>query len=105
CLNKKAINYKYYGGKGIKFKLTMPDVMDLWIRDNAEDMKKPSLDRVNSDKDYSFDNCRFMEHTENCGRANRGRVREHVKKLARILAKDDKALKELADNYLKGGKK
>jgi hypothetical protein len=76
CTNPSQINYKYYGGKGIKFELTVIDVQDLWIRDKANMLKQPSLDRKDPTKNYTFDNCRFIEHVENCSRANKGKKRK-----------------------------
>lgn len=60
CINKKARVYKYYGGKGIK-------VCDRWLEsfDNfLEDMgprpsKKHSIDRIDNDKGYFKENCRW----------------------------------------------
>lgn len=75
CTNPSQINYKYYGGKGIKFKLTVSDVQDLWIRDDAVHLQQASLDRKDPTKDYTFENCRFIEHAENCSRANKGKKR------------------------------
>ena len=54
-------NTKCYINKGIKVELTLDDVCFLWIRDNAEKLEKPSLDRIDSNKNYCVDNCRFIE--------------------------------------------
>ena len=61
CENPKSDKFKYYGGKGIKNQLTIEDVKFLWFRDKAYLMKKPSIDRIKSDKNYTLDNCRFLE--------------------------------------------
>lgn len=59
CYNKNVDNYKHYGGKGIK-------VCESWheIENFIEDMgERPtieySLDRIDSSKDYSIENCRW----------------------------------------------
>ena len=65
CTNPSHTAYKYYGGKGIEFKLTMEEVWYLYERDNAKDMKKPSIDRIYGDSNYTFGNCRFIEQAEN----------------------------------------
>ena len=75
CECPKQINYKYYGAKGIKFELTLNDVKDLYLRDKAYDMDRPSLDREDPKLNYSYDNCRFIELKENCSRANLGKKR------------------------------
>ena len=65
CECKSHLQYKYYGGKGIKFYLTIPENKELWFRDKAFLMGNPTIDRINSDKDYIFDNCRFIEFLQN----------------------------------------
>ena len=68
CNDPKCVSYKYYGGKGIKNLLTLKDLKLMWIRDNADKMKKPSIDRVDSNLDYKIDNCRYIEHSDNVKR-------------------------------------
>lgn len=69
CHNPKQYGYKYYGGKGIKFKLTRFEVKQLWIRDKAIQMHCPSIDRIDNTKDYVFNNCRFIEQKINSGKS------------------------------------
>lgn len=75
CECPSQINYKFYGGRGIKFNLTLEEVKDLYLRDEAYNMKQPSLDREDPNKDYVYENCRFIELVENCSRANLGKKR------------------------------
>ena len=63
--------YNTYGGKGIKFLLTMEEMKELWFRDKAYDMDIPSIDRENSNKNYTFKNCQFMELRENSTKTSR----------------------------------
>jgi hypothetical protein len=65
CNDPKHRAYPWYGGRGIKCRLTIEEVRDLWIRDGAGKLKKASLDRLDSKKDYTFENCRFIEFVEN----------------------------------------
>lgn len=65
CVNQNVKCFPWYGGKGIKFLLTMDQVKELWIRDRAYELKKPSLDRIDSNKHYCFENCRFIENNKN----------------------------------------
>lgn len=57
--------YKYYGGAGIKCLLTVDEIEQLWNRDHAISLKQPSIDRKDSTRDYTFDNCQFIEFEQN----------------------------------------
>jgi len=63
-------SYQNYGGRGIRMLLTLEEIKTLWFRDKALLLKRPSLDRIDSSKDYSYQNCRFIELSENVRRAN-----------------------------------
>lgn len=71
CENSKNKDYKWYGGKGIKFELTEIDVKEMWFRDKAYKMKYPTIDREDADKNYCLENCRFIEFKNNLLRMNR----------------------------------
>ncbi len=70
CDDPNHSAYKYYGRKGIKYSITYEELKKLWFRDKAYLLKKPSIDRKNSDKDYIFDNCQFIELNINCVKRN-----------------------------------
>jgi hypothetical protein len=61
CNDKREKYYK----KGIKNYLTVNDLETLWVRDKAYLMASPSIDRIDSTKDYTFRNCQFIELLEN----------------------------------------
>lgn len=65
CTNPNVNKYEYYGGRGIKNRLTRSDLEFLFERDNAVAMQTPSIDRIDSSGDYTLDNCRFIEFDEN----------------------------------------
>lgn len=52
---------KKYLSRGIRCFLTPEQIKELWFRDNASAMKKPSVDRIDNDGDYTIANCRFIE--------------------------------------------
>ena len=56
---------KHYIKRGIKNFLTLSDIKMIYERDRADLMKKPSIDRIDVKGDYSIDNCRYIEHSEN----------------------------------------
>ncbi len=53
----------YFGR--VKFDITLEEVKELWIRDKAHLLKRPSIDRIDSKKGYSKSNCRFIELLDN----------------------------------------
>lgn len=70
CNNPKSLSYHNYGGKGIKNFLIPADLKQLWFRDKAYRLQKPSIDRLDTAKNYTKDNCRFIEWKDNirpCG--------------------------------------
>lgn len=69
CLRPSHKMFYRYGGRGIKCLLTPGDIEALWKRDKADELLRPSLDRIDSNKDYVFDNCQFIELRENLSRA------------------------------------
>ena len=70
CNNVNHDAYKYYGLKGIKNFLTLEDIKFLMKRDNYHNIDKPSIDRLNSNKNYTLDNCRFIEQGKNSAERN-----------------------------------
>ena len=72
CNNPKNDSYKDYGGRGIKvlFK-SSKEIKELWFRDKAHNLKKPSIDRIDNDGHYEYGNCRFIEFGENSAERNK----------------------------------
>ena len=75
CADPNDISFRYYGGRGIKPLLTIDEMEFLYKWYNAEDMERPSIDRIDNDGNYEFSNCRFIEQSENTRRAHKGRKR------------------------------
>lgn len=71
CCNSKNPDYQWYGKRGIQFLLTLQDVKYLWFRDKANLMKRPSIDRINNNKNYTLKNCRFIELIDNIKKGNK----------------------------------
>lgn len=65
CNNPKNPDFKRYGGRGIKFLLTKEECLKLWNRDKGWLLKRPSIDRKESNGNYTFDNCQFIEFVDN----------------------------------------
>lgn len=58
---------------GVPFNMTTKDFQLLWMRDHANRLERPSIDRIEPKYGYSLHNCRFIERNENSARAQRGR--------------------------------
>ena len=69
CNNPRNTSYKHYGGRGIKFFLTQDEVKQLAIRDKTDGMQFPTLDRIDVHDHYRFDNCQFMERSDNTAKS------------------------------------
>ena len=114
CNNPKDKSYKYYGGRGIKCLLTKEDVKKLWFRDKADNLKYPSIDRKDSNKDYTFNNCRFIEFEKNCmNKPNEilqydldgNFIREwlNAREIKRVLGFDDSNIRKIVRNNTQYG--
>ncbi len=71
CNNPNCCSYPRYGGKGIKFLMSVEDFKFLWFRDEAYLMKQPSIDRINNKGNYELNNCRYIELVDNSKRQHR----------------------------------
>jgi len=70
CENPKNPSYCRYGGRGIKCNITKEEIRKLWERDKAYLMKQPSIDRIDNDCHYIYNNCQFIEKSENSKKAS-----------------------------------
>lgn len=65
CLNPKGKDFKYWGGRGIKVCVSWMEfknfLQDMGERPSAE----YQIDRIDNDKDYAPDNCRWLKGKEN----------------------------------------
>jgi len=50
---------------GIKCLITKKELKELWFRDKAYEMDKPSVDKIKNDENYSVLNCEFIEMVDN----------------------------------------
>lgn len=62
CTNPRAANYHKYGGRGITVCARWLDVRN-FVADMGERPPGTSLDRIDSEKGYSPDNCRWATPT------------------------------------------
>lgn len=62
---RRCTDPRWKSHHGKEHTLTAEQGEYLWLRDGASEMEKPSLDRIDTSKGYTLDNCRFMEWLEN----------------------------------------
>ena len=81
CNYKPHTSYKNYGGRGIKCEIGIKELKFLWYRDSAFNMKKPSIDRIDNNGNYTLENCRYLEFSENRIRANSKHSKEAIENM------------------------
>ena len=76
CRNKHNADYKYYGGKGVKVCEEWNDFNNFkkWSIDNGY-KSGLFLDRIDSNKDYSPENCQYITHEDNCRKKTKQKLK------------------------------
>lgn len=56
-------NQFFLSGRG--FERHEEELKELWFRDKANEMKEPTINRIDNDGHYTFKNCEFIEKGKN----------------------------------------
>lgn len=73
CYNKNDKNYKWYGQKGVRICnewMQHPELFEQWALSSGY-KNSLTIDRIDSSKDYSPDNCQWLSMAENTRRAGK----------------------------------
>jgi len=103
CNNPNNDRYKYYGGKGIKVCKEWNDNFQAfakWAFENGYE-DGLSIDRIDSNKNYCPENCRFIPIQENGGLAHKGQVFTTEQRKSRSMALKGKYINGLNPNAKK----
>jgi len=65
CARRRCNDISYKKYSTLEFLMTKEDFKELWFRDKAFLLKKPSIDRKDNSIGYIKSNCQFIELTEN----------------------------------------
>lgn len=91
CYNPNNQSYAKYGAKGIEMDaawLQSYDTFRVWAYDNGYE-EGLTIDRINSADGYTPQNCRWISLSENSGRANIGKHKNHSKLLYMYVIDQD----------------
>ncbi|MDE2314527.1 MAG: hypothetical protein KGL04_10200, partial [Elusimicrobia bacterium] len=64
CSDASSRWWPFYGARGIRCTLNAEQLREIWFRDKAYALKKPSLDRIDSNGNYELSNVRFIEQAQ-----------------------------------------
>lgn len=67
-IRERCRHNPFYRERGIKCHVSADDLKMAWLRDGADRMDRPSIDRINPNGNYTPKNIRYLEMSVNGGR-------------------------------------
>ena len=100
-LNPEFIHYDRYGGRGIKVCDKWKNSFITFYKDmGPRPFPKAQLDRINNDKGYSKDNCRWVTPAENSrNRSSTVMTKENVIEMRKLYKSGKYTQKDLCRKY------
>jgi hypothetical protein len=74
CTNPNATQWKYYGGRGITVSEKWRESFSAFLSDMGARPQNMTLDRIDSDGDYTPDNCRWATRKDQCNNRRTNRL-------------------------------
>lgn len=74
CLNPKDDDFKHYGGRGIKVCSRWIDSFEAFLEDMGEKPKGLTIERIDNNKGYSPENCKWATQKEQTRNTRRNRM-------------------------------
>ena len=101
CLNSKRRKFKYYGGRGITVcKEWQDSFLAFYTWAKGKHKEGLEIDRIDNDKGYYPENCRFTTHLENMRNSSVTILnKKKVKKIKRLLKEGKLEQKEIAKEF------
>ena len=102
CTNPKKVGYKYYGGRGITMCQEWMDSPQAFVDWSLANGFSPELqiDRIDNDKGYSPDNCRWVTARENMRNRSNSVITPTIAGQAKFLYQiEEITIKDIADYF------